>query len=176
MAGVLPVKKPVYVVDTSYLVEFYKVGRHWKEINHQEVKKRFNEAIRNKCRLYVPVPVIFEIANHIAHVKDDNQRKQLVERFNKDIQDSFKFDSPFNLVPGKDFESVELLVNNIIQFAEQYAKLGLSLTDASVYLQAKQLKQDYKKLKNHAIHIWTLDGGLKRKEPDQEENPFDKPL
>jgi hypothetical protein len=39
MVGVLPVKKPVYVVDTSYLVEFYKVGKHHKEINHQEVKK-----------------------------------------------------------------------------------------------------------------------------------------
>jgi predicted nucleic acid-binding protein len=55
MAGVLPVKNPVYVVDTSYLVEFYKVGKHHKEINHQEVKKRFDEAIKNKYRLYVPI-------------------------------------------------------------------------------------------------------------------------
>jgi predicted nucleic acid-binding protein len=158
------------------LVEFYKVGKHCKEVNHQEVKNRFTTAIINKYRLFVPVPVIFEVANHIAHVKDDNSRKQLAERFNQDIQDSFKFDSPFNLVPCKDFESVALLTNNLIQFAEQYAMQGLSLTDTSVYLQAMQLKQDYKKLKNHAIHIWTLDGGLKRKEPDHEENSFDKPL
>jgi predicted nucleic acid-binding protein len=174
MAGVLPVKKPVYVVDTSYLVEYYKVGKHTKEANHQEVKKRIDDAI-NKYRLYVPVPVVFEIANHIAHVKDDSRRKQLAERFNKDIQNSLQNDLPFIIVPN-DIESAKLFVNNLIQYAEQYANQGLGLTDTSVYLQAKQLKQDYKKFKIYAIHIWTLDGGLKREEPDHEENPFDKPL
>ncbi len=164
--------RPIYVVDTSYLAEFYKVGKHCKPENHKEVQKRFNEAIKNKYRLYLPVPVIFEVANHIAHVNDGKLRRQLAQRFNQDIQKSFKTDSPFILVPCEDFKSIECLAKNLIEFAENYASEKIGLTDTSIYLQAKQLYQDYKKFKNYRIHIWTLDTALKAKEPDSEPNQF----
>lgn len=164
--------KPIYVVDTSYLAEFYKVGKHCKPENYREVKKRFDEAIKNKDRLFLPVPVIFEVANHIAHVKDGGRRRELAQHFNQDIQKSFTKDSPFILVPCEGFKSIARLADNLIEFAERYASEGIGLTDTSIYLQAEQLYQDYKKFKNYRIHIWTLDTALKAKEPDSEKNPF----
>ena len=165
-------KRPVYVVDTSYLVEYYKVDGHYQEDSHQHILNKFETAFQNENEVYIPVPVIFELANHIAHVKDGNNRQQLAKKFVKDIQNSLINDSPFNLVPCKDFESIEELAKNLEQFSSQYAQQGLGLTDTSVYLQAEQLYQSYKRLKNYAVHIWTRDTALKAREPDKETNPF----
>lgn len=165
-------KKPVYVVDTSYLVEYYKVDGHYKEDSHKEIWQRFNVAISNKNTLYIPVPVIFELANHIAHIKNGIYRQKLAEQFVFDIQNSLTKDSPFNLVPCKDFESIEELAKNLVEFSNHYAKQGLGLTDTAVYLQAEQLAESYKRLKNYRIHIWTRDTALKALEPDTEPNPF----
>lgn len=165
-------KKPVYVVDTSYLVEYYKVDGHYKENSHQQIWQRFDLAIKNQNTLYIPVPIIFELANHIAHIKDGNNRQQLAERFVSDIQNSLTKDSPFNLVPCQDFQSIEELAKNLVEFSNCYAKQGLGLTDTAVYLQAEQLFHSYKRLKNYSVHIWTRDKALKALEPDSEQNPF----
>lgn len=81
-------KRPVYVVDTSYLVEYYKVDGHYKDYSHQQIWQRFNIAITNKNTIYIPVPVIFELANHIAHVKNGDNRQHLAQQFVCDIQNS----------------------------------------------------------------------------------------
>ncbi|KPA14784.1 hypothetical protein MHK_005007 [Candidatus Magnetomorum sp. HK-1] len=41
-------KKCKYVIDTSYLVEFYKVSKHCKPKNHEEITKRYKEAINKR--------------------------------------------------------------------------------------------------------------------------------
>jgi predicted nucleic acid-binding protein len=161
-----------YVIDTSYLDEYYQIDKYSKKQNYPEIKKLFKEAARNESRLYVPVPVIFEIANHIAHVRG-SQRYELVERFRKDIEKSCSVhSSPFIIVPCKEFESIQLLINNLIQFSRKYVQQGLGLTDTAVYLQAKQLSEDKKNVFNLPVHIWTKDRSLKALEPDREENPF----
>lgn len=165
-------KKSVYVVDTSYLVEFYRVDGHYNADSHQQIWQRFEDAKVQKNRIYVPVPVIFELANHIAHIDNGDNRLKLARQFAADVQSSLANGSPFNLVPCKDFQSVEALANHLGQFASEYATRGLGLTDTSVYLQAKQLYDDYQKFKHFAVHIWTRDLALKAMEPDTEDDYF----
>ncbi|MBT9096349.1 PIN domain-containing protein [Methylovulum psychrotolerans] len=168
----MPVTNAVYVVDTSYLLEYYKVGRHYREDAHREIWQRFSTAVTNRNRLYIPVPVIFELANHIAHVNDGGQRQKLAVQFVNDVQNSLSNGSPFQVVPCQDFQSIEDLLGNLQQFAAEYAGQGLGLTDTSVYLQAQQLYRDYQKFKKFTVHIWTRDKALKAREPDKEEYPF----
>jgi len=165
-------KKPIYVVDTSYLVEYYKVDGHYKQDSHLKILEKFEIAFQNENEIYIPVPVIFELANHIAHVKNGDNRQKLAQRFVRDIENSLTKDSPFNLVPCEDFQSIEELTKHLIEFSSHYAKQGLGLTDTSVYLQANQVRESHKKLKNYATHIWTRDKALKALEPDIEPNPF----
>jgi hypothetical protein len=58
------------VVDTSYLLELLKVPGRFDPAFSERVKQKFREAVAAGHRLYVPFPVIFELANHIALVRD----------------------------------------------------------------------------------------------------------
>ncbi|ETR73917.1 MAG: hypothetical protein OMM_06656 [Candidatus Magnetoglobus multicellularis str. Araruama] len=99
-------KQCIYVIDTSYLDEYYQIYGYCDKKNISEIKKRFEKAEKNKSRLYVPVPVIFEIANHIAHVRG-SQCYELAETFRKDIEKSCSVhSSPFIVVPCKEFELI----------------------------------------------------------------------
>jgi hypothetical protein len=166
MAGVLRMSKFIYVVDTGYLDEFYKVDGYYDELAHKEIWLKINSAIKNKDRIYIPVPVIFELANHIAHIKNTNNRDKLANQFVNDIKNSLVKDSPFVLVPCQDFQSIENLIINLTQFAEKYSKQGIGLTDTAVYLQAKLLYTKYKSLKNYSVYILTKDKSLASRKLD----------
>lgn len=66
--------QPVYVIDTSYLLELYAVPGHSTQEAVDEIRSRFTDAVRQGARLYVTVPSIYELANHIAHISDGNVR------------------------------------------------------------------------------------------------------
>jgi len=163
-------KKRILVVDTGYLDEFYKVDKYSTEQGHQEVKKRFSDAIQERENLYVPISVIFELTNHIAHLKNSEQRKSIAKKLASHVKSSVKARTPFNIVPSEDFASVEILAKTLVEFAEKYVSEGIGLTDSSVLLEAKRLRKKYPK--DYCIYIWTRDSALKRLEPDTEENAF----
>ena len=162
--------KRILVLDTGYLDEFYKVDKYSNEIGYKEVKKRFSTAIKNNDSLYLPVSVIFELSNHIAHIKNSNQRKLLAQKLADNVETSVRLSSPFHIVPSEDFASAEKLVTTLLKFSENYALKGIGLTDTTVLLEAQRLRQRYPK--DYCIHIWTRDSALKRLEPDPEQEAF----
>lgn len=170
MAGVNELKRRIFVIDTGYLDEFYKVGKYSTEQGHQEVKKRFKEALEKSENLYVPITVIFELANHVAHLKNSEQRKNIAKTLAYHVETSVSKTTPFNIVPSEDFSSVEILAKTLVQFSEKYVLQGIGLTDSSVLLEAKRLREKYPP--HYDVHIWTRDTALKKLEPDTEQNPF----
>lgn len=172
MAGVNGMKKRILVIDTGYLDEFYNVGKYSKkEKDRQEVKKRFLNAIEKKEPLYVPISVIFELTNHIAHLENPEQRKNIARKLAVHVESSVKKRTPFSIVPSEDFISVEILAKTLVEFSEKYVQKGIGLTDSSVLLEANRLRKKYPK--DYCIYIWTRDSALKRLEPDYpEENAF----
>lgn len=163
-------KKRILVIDTGYLDEFYKIDKYSTEQGYNEVKKRFSEAIEKNDPLYVPISVIFELTNHIAHLKNSEQRKQIAKKLASHVENSIKKRTPFRIVPSKDFATVEILAKTLVEFSEKYVSKGIGLTDASVLLEAKKLRKKYPN--DYCIYIWTRDSALKRLEPDTEANKF----
>ena len=160
------------VVDTGYLVELFKIPKHFTEEDSKEIKRRLEIAIKEKYRLYIPTPVVFELANHIAHVDDGNIRRELVNKFSTIINNCLDNKvTLFNIVPFDNSAVVKELSNNlkdfVQKFADDFARQGLGFTDSAVLLEAKSLKN-----KNNCVHIWTTDEPLKPYEPDTEPNPF----
>jgi hypothetical protein len=160
------------VVDTGYLVELFRIPKHFTEENANEIKRRLDLAIKEKYRLYIPTPVVFELANHIAHVDDGNMRRVLVNKFSRIIIDCIDDKvTLFNIVPFDNSAVVKELSNNlkdfVQKFADDFARQGLGFTDSAVLLEAQSLKN-----KNNHVHIWTTDEPLKTYEPDTEPNPF----
>jgi predicted nucleic acid-binding protein len=160
------------VIDTGYLVELFKIPKHFTEENAKEIKHRLEIATKERYRLYIPTPVIFELANHIAHVDDGNIRRELVNKFSKIINSCLDDKvTLFNIVPFDNSAVVKELSNNlkdfVQKFADDFSRQGLGFTDSAVLLEAQSLKN-----KNNCVYIWTTDEPLKPYEPDTEPNPF----
>jgi len=154
----------IFVVDTSYLTELFKVpgySQHPKEVN-----ERFEAAIRNKGRFYVPLPCIFELANHIAHAKDRNNRAALSIKLLETIKSCIENQRPWIITPST---GIEVLSELCRVFSDKYVIKGIGLTDTFIIQEAKGLKKEKSHFK---VHIWTKDRSLKAYEPDKEENPF----
>lgn len=167
-----------YVVDTGYLVEIFRVDKLYTEESYQRIKAKFSEAIERGDRLYVPLPVLFEVANHIAGVANGTRRRELVNKFLADVSSSVKDTQPWTITPPGDPQSIEELMGalgySVNRFADEFSEQRIGLTDTIVIMEAERLKLAHSssKLKQYLVHIWTRDEGVKAREPDTEPNPF----
>jgi hypothetical protein len=158
----------IFVIDTSYLLELFRVPGHSKVSAVEEVKKRFEYAIETGGRFYVPLPCIFELGNHIAKVNDGNIRRKLGKELYETVQSCVNENMPWNITPAT---GIELLPKLCEAFSNKYVIQGVGLTDAFIVQEANRLKKTYSKHKVK-VHIWTKDQALKAQEPDKENNAF----
>ena len=158
----------VFIIDTSYLLEMFSVPNHSTKSSVKEIKNRLKNAIEQSSRLYVPLPCLFELANHIAHEKDGRVRKRLAKKIYTAIESSVTDRIPWNITPSKGIEELPYFFK---VFAEEFVIQNIGLTDTTVIQEAKRLKNKYKDAK-FTVHIWTKDNKLKTHEPDRENNPF----
>lgn len=167
MAASAAVGLTVLVIDTSYLLELYKVPDYFDPTAHLAVKDRFARALAGPSRFYVPFPAVFEVANHIVDGREGSARAALAQRFVADILTSYEQAKPFIVTPAVDEESLKTLLR---VFSNEFAVQRIGLTDASIIAEARRLKTKYGKEAH--VHIWTKDVRLKAHEPDQEVDPF----
>ena len=158
----------IFIIDTSYLLELFSVPGHSNIQSNKEIRKRFEIAIKNSCRLYVPLPCIYELANHIAHIDDGDIRKDIASKIYNTIQLSIREYFPWNITPST---SIDELPNMFGIFANEYVLQKISMTDTSIIQEAKRLKKKYKG-SDFRVHIWTKERSIKTYEPDKESNPF----
>lgn len=71
---------PIIVLDTSYLLELYKVDGNYQTEAHNAIVQKFRQAIESKWQFFVPVAVLFELANHIADITTFERRKYLSQK------------------------------------------------------------------------------------------------
>lgn len=158
----------VFVLDTSYLLELFRVPGFSNNNAVTEIRNRYEEAIKNNCRLFVTLPCIFELANHIADVKDGKKRLELGSSFFETIESSVKGNIPWIIIPSCDMEIFTQLCR---VFAGKYVQEKIGLTDTNIIQESKRLKEKYSSF-GYNVHIWTKDEKLKAYEPDHENNPF----
>ena len=158
----------VFVIDTSYLLELFSVPGFSEESAVLEVKKRHEAAIEMTSRLYVPLPCIFELGNHIADVPDGNCRKQRGEALLETVKSSVEINNPWIITPATGIEFFPRLCDALVK---KYISQQIGLTDTSIIEEANRLKKKYRK-SNLKVHIWTKDTTLKAYEPDTEEVPY----
>ena len=161
----------IFVVDTGYLLELYKIGGDWKEESHTAIKQKFGEEQRAGSQFYFPIPVLFEFANHIA---DANNRHKFIQYFEGLIKQCLEDDMPYFITPCSNAESIHdfILDLRIImnRFNDEFVYQQLDLADSSIIAEATRLKEKYKL--SCFVHIWTKHTKLKGYEPDTESNAF----
>ena len=156
MARITAVSTEV-ILDTSWLLELYRVPRHSQASRSSAVKIEFSEVIEKKRRAWVTVPVLFEVANHIAHVGNGSVRHSLSQRFVRDVRGSIDKEVPW-IVSSVD-RSVLLRSQDILRLADQFLKLTgphCSFADISVIDLAEELRKRQQK-----VRIFSFDEQLR---------------
>ena len=144
----LAVLSGVAILDTSWLLELYRVPGYFKESRTRPVRTRTAEFIKAGCELFVTVPVLFEVASHITHVRDGRRRHSLGERLRDDIKSSVHHEIPWTIVAvGREllFRSPDL-----IQLAERFLESSgpnYSFADISIIDLAIQLRRPERTVK-----------------------------
>lgn len=178
MAGVTGVKTiRIFVVDTSYLLELYRVDGYYQENAHSMVSQKFLENI-DSGQFFVPISVLFELANHIADIPDSHRRRVLADRLRSDIDSSISELTPWVVTHATDAQSLDDLLlalnESAARFAYEFSTQKLGLTDTTVILEAERLRKKFvsDSLRKYQIHIWTRHRELKSREPDTEPSQF----
>jgi hypothetical protein len=165
------------ILDTSYLLEMYRIPGKHAAAAHAMILGKLQTHVAAAGRLYVPIPVIFEFANHIAAVTDGAARFQLAGNLRETVTSSVQTQSPWVVLPFRQNqlldEVVVALTTYCESFATQYAIRGVGLTDVAIIDAARQLRRPAARQSPRAtVHIWTRDAVLKAEEPDHEPDPY----
>jgi len=165
----------IYVVDTSYLLELFEVDGNYNDTAAKEIKRRYREAVKAGSLIFIPLPCIYELGNHIADVRDGTRRRDSAHKVSAMIKECITDNIPCTITPATGTESLSELwdkfANEYINYTKSGNSQSIGLVDTATIHEAKRLKEKYKNsiLK---VHIWTKDGTLKSHEPDKEPNPF----
>ena len=142
MAGI-PVLNDVSILDTSWLLELYRVPGYCKETRFRTVREKIDDVINAGGELFVTVPVLFEVANHVTHVRDGRRRRALSGKLRDDVKQSLDGSGPWTIVAtGKDIllrsEDVIRLAERFLQTSgENYSFADISIIDLATTLQGK---------------------------------------
>jgi predicted nucleic acid-binding protein len=161
------------LIDTSYLVELFKVPGLFEPDFAERVKKRFSAAVHAGHRLYVPFPVVFEVANHIAGVRDGGARKKLADLLANTVRSCVESANPWIITPAS--EDILYDLSELLRLCDVYARemavQSIGLSDTAIIDEARRLKSKYNQ-PGDRVHIWTRDQALKAHEPDAEPAPL----
>lgn len=160
---------PVYLIDTSYLLELFAVPGWSTENAVEEVKTRVSEAAVSGARLYVTWPSVYELASHISDVADGNLRRVLAGKMRDSVLSSLEERVPWSIVPS---QVDSTLRESVAKFADIHVREGIDLTDGTLIYEARRLKQTTYRGPAWRVHIWTKDRKLKAREPDREPDAF----
>ena len=120
------------------------------------VEKETASIVNSGGNLFVTVPVLFEVASHITHVRDGNRRRSLGKKLLEDIEKSIDQDSPWTIVAiGKD---VLLRSEDLIGLARRFLQAAgpnYSFADISIIDLATELRK-----RNHSVKILAFDRQL----------------
>lgn len=132
------------ILDTSWLLELYQVPGDSKPQRHEHVLEQAKEAAQG--RMYVTVPVLFEVASHIVRVRNGHHRRSLIRKFREHLGTSLRDAVPWTVAraPQNDILlRAEDLIKLADRFAEEsgagYSLANISIIDLKQWLQRRQL-------------------------------------
>ena len=105
------------ILDTSWLLELYRVPGYFKESRTTRVRAETAELIDAGCELFVTVPGLFEVASHITHVREGRRRRLLGERLRDDIASSIDREHPWTIATVG--QEILLRSRDVIRLAER---------------------------------------------------------
>ena len=112
-----------------------------KKARHKGVLRQAEAAAQG--RMLVTVPVLFELANHIVHVRNGHHRRRLIKQYTEHLGTSLKDEIPWTVV-RRSQDDILLSTEDLIELAHRFARessTGYSLADISIVDLARRLQK-----------------------------------
>lgn len=136
------------ILDTSWLLELYRVPGHFTESRMPLVRNETRQLIDSGYGQFVTVPVLFEVASHITRAPDGNRRRALSKKYRDDIRTSIDHESPWTIVSfGTD---ILFRPHDVLQLAERFLESSgpnYSFADISIIDLAAELRRSGRTVK-----------------------------
>jgi hypothetical protein len=159
----------IYVVDTSYLLELYKVPGSSSAVLYEPVKERIARAIKDKAMLFIPLPCVIEFASHLADAADKQTALSIARAFKVELALSLENKGVWRVTPC--YDSPRAFHDGFGTFISDHLLAGVGLCDSFTIAEATRLAEKYESF-GYRVHVLTLDEALKAHEPHTEEDPF----
>jgi hypothetical protein len=147
------------LVDTSVLLNVLDVpGRNQ---DRAAVFATLVAHVEQNDHLLLPMAAIVETGNHIAHVRDGNERRSAAQRFVDEIRKALQGDTPWRPV---NFPTNEQVLKWLHDFPDR-ASAGIGFGDLSII---KEWETCCTRFPMSRVKIWALDehlGGFDRVVP-----------
>ena len=130
------------ILDTSWLLELYRVPGYFEDSRTLPVRTETATLINAHYELFVTVPVLFEVASHINHVRDGRLRRSLGERLLGDITSSIGRDSPWTIATVG--QEILFRSQDVIRLAQRFLDSSgpnYSFADISIIDLAAELRR-----------------------------------
>ena len=160
----------IYFVDTSYLLELYRVPGYFDERATGPIRSRFATAWRRDDRLFVTLGCLLEYGNHIADLRNPSDRDRWAKLLEERVAEALD-----PQVRQRQFVVLEApplaeLLRLVADWRSRHVTAPRGLVDAATVEKASWFKRE--RALGRPVHIWTLDRKLKGAEPDPEPDPF----
>lgn len=154
----------VHFVDTSVLTELLNVpGLNER---HEEINSEYLQLSKNGDIFVLPVAVLVETGNHIAHISDGRMRYQIADVFASLVKGALDGKNSWNVVPEIPPDVLQTILDQIPAQAQREAGFG----DVSIIEQFNDYWKNRQPIGE--MRIWALDkhllgyshtGGLSRR-------------
>jgi len=142
----------IVLIDTSVLVEVLNVpGRN---AHREAVLEQLSKHIEDGDYLFLPMAVIVEAGNHIAHLSDGRLRRQTALRFVAEMQKAISGESPWHPMRFPDTQHV---LEWLADFPEK-AMQSIGFGDLSIIKEWEMMCRIHPMTR---VLIWSLDDHLR---------------
>ena len=154
----------VHFIDTSVLVELLNIPN--MNGRHAQAKAEYEELVASGDTFVLPVAVLVETGNHIAHISDGNMRYKIAVLFSSLVQKAIKSEDNWNTVPDIPMCTLEKIIHQFPSLARGQTGFG----DISIIEQFNDYWQNRQPI--GMMRIWAFDehlqgysqtGGLSRR-------------
>lgn len=144
----------VHFIDTTVMTALLKIPHHNSDERYEETKEEYELLEQNGDVFVLPVAVLVETGNHIAHISDGNMRREIAVKFVALVRGAIKSENNWNIIPEIPVSVLEMILN---QLPEQ-AMTGTGFGDVSIVEQFNEYWE--KRQPIGEMRIWSFDQHL----------------